>query len=156
MRPIAAVCALALAGCASFGSSGQEQIRSMVRLDPDTALRVAATQLQHHGYSVTELGNRTIITQPRAVPQYLRELSTNPSDPPQQLIFRVQTERAGFVSGTRIIVAGFLVPRSQTEGRTAPELRRAVPITEDNPRLFREVQIVAGWISDAANRKRGS
>ena len=157
MRRIAAACAvLALAGCASFGFSGQDTITSMVRVNADTALRIAATQLQHHGYTVNEIGNRTIITQPRAVPEYLRELSTKPSDPPQQLIFQVRTEQAGFMRGTRIRVAGYLVPRSQAATRTAPDKQRAVPITEDNPRLFREVQTVAGWISDAANRRRGS
>ena len=156
MRPLTAACTLALAGCSTFGfGGGRETVRATVRVHPDTALRIAATQLQHHGYTVTEIGNRTLITQPKVIPEYLRELSnkSKSQDPQQQWILRVQTERAGFISGSHITVAAYLVPRSQTGSRTAPELRRAIPVTEDNPRLFGEVQTVAGWITDAANRR---
>src|SRR5687768_18570405 len=77
MRRIAVVFAtLAIAGCATFGGRGseiQDAAWATARVNPDTLLRIAVTQLEHHGYSVQKLGERSVMTVPRTVPNYLRD-----------------------------------------------------------------------------------
>ena len=170
MRRLGVLCATLLAACAGMGGGGGESVSVNVPGTPDSVLRIAATQLQHHGYTVTQAGDGMLVTLPRAVPNYLIETS-NPApgkgraqqqaaqaaQAPQQWVLRVQTERIFLASGTRLRVAGFIVPPTVrlTSGNAVQQT--AIPITSENARLFREVQVVAQWIADAAARrpKRG-
>jgi hypothetical protein len=169
MRRLGVLCAFLLAACAGMGGGGgvSENVTLNVPGAPDSVLRLAVTQLQHHGYTVTQAGDGMIITLPKPVPNYLIETS-NPApakgrgqqsaaQASQQWVLRVQTEKIFLASGTRLRVAGFIVPQAVrlTSGNAVQQT--AIPITSENRRLFREVEVVAQWISDAATRrpKRG-
>jgi hypothetical protein len=156
MRPLILLSALLAAGCATFGWSGRDTLSTTVGVPADTALRIASTQLQHHGYTVSDIGSQEVITSPRRVPQYLVELSTNREEQAelaqQQLILSVRVQPMPYFAGSRIDVAGYLVPRPQ-KGATNQVMEDAILITEeDHPTLYREVRAAAGWISDAIRR----
>ncbi|HEX6060355.1 MAG TPA: hypothetical protein VFZ11_15200 [Gemmatimonadaceae bacterium] len=159
MRPLIPLATLLVAGCATFGWSGRDTLSTTVGVPADTAMRIASTQLRHHGYTVTDVSTSEIITAPRKVPQYLLPLSTNPEEAAEladrQLILSVRVRPAPYFAGSRIDVTGFLVPRA-TKGATNTVMEDAVLITEeDNPTLYREVRAAAGWISDALKRHDG-
>lgn len=150
---IALASLLVLAGACSgaFWRSEDGQVTTTVSLPADSALRVAATQLQHHGFRVYQVGDRELITEPRAVPEHARQ-----SGEGEQWIIRVGVEPLSFVRGSRVRVTGFTVPQETTVRPVSDNQVRenAVLVTGDrNPRLYREVEAVAGWINDAAGRR---
>lgn len=158
MRRIALVFAtLAIAGCATFGGRGseiQESAQATARINPDTLLRIAVTQLEHHGYTVQKLGGGSVMTIPRTVPNYLRSASAAPA-PAEQWVIRVTVDRVPFMGTSRVAVAGFVLPSGgAASGGNAATLERATVVTSENERLFAEVETVARWISDAAKRHR--
>ena len=157
MRPLTLLSTLLVAGCATFGWSGRETLTTMVGVPADSALRVAVTQLQHHGYTVHALGDVEVMTDPRRVPQYLVELSTDPAEQQElagrQLIISVRVQPAPYFNGSRVDVAGYLVP-PRPKGTTNTVMENATLITEsNNPTLYREVRAAAGWITDALQRR---
>lgn len=157
MRPLIPLATILVAGCATFGWSGRDTLSTTVGVPADTALRVASTQLRHHGYTVSEISASEVITVPRKVPQYLLPLSTNREEAAEladrQLILAVRVQPAPYFAGSRIDVTGYLVPRA-TKGATNTVMEDAILITEeDNPTLYREVRAAAGWISDALRRE---
>lgn len=160
MRRIAIVfTSLALAGCAAFSGGGggiQESAWASARLNPDTLMRLAVTQLEHHGYSVQRLGNRSAMTVPRPVPAYLRDTSAA-STPAQQWVVRVNVDQVPFMGNSRVEVTGFLLPSADAPAAGADGsavLARATTVTSQNRRMFGEVETVARWISDAAKRHK--
>ncbi len=67
MRPLIPLATLLVAGCATFGWSGRDTLSTTVGIPADTALRVASTQLRHHGYTVSDVSETEVITVPRQV-----------------------------------------------------------------------------------------
>jgi hypothetical protein len=156
MRPLILLSALGVAGCATFGWNGRDTLSTTVGVPADTALRIAATQLQHHGYAVNDIGSEQVMTSPRRVPQYLVQLSTDREEQAelaqQQIILSVRVQANPYFAGSRIDVTGYLVPRAQ-KGATNQVMEDAILITEEShPTLYREVRAAAGWISDAIRR----
>ncbi len=158
MRRFAVVfAALALAGCATLGGRGgeiQDAAWATARLNPDTLLRIAVTQLEHHGFSVQPLGERSVMTVPRTVPNYLRDAS-GAAAPAEQWVVRVNVDQVPFMGNSRVAVSAFVLPTGGTAAAGAANaavLERATPVTSENERMFREVETVARWISDAAKR----
>lgn len=149
MRATSVMCAMALVGCASFGAgSGQETVSQTVDVPVDTVLRIARTQLQLHNYKVGASSGNTLITEPRAVPGDVR-FAANRGEAEYWLV-RIDIGRR-MLGGTEIKVRGFRLP----EGRpTVPGSQPPmVPVTDDDQRLFNEIQAIANWIGDAARRK---
>jgi hypothetical protein len=156
MRPLIPLATLLVAGCATFGWSGRDTLSTTVGVPADTALRIASTQLAHHGYAVSDLGDGSVITTPRRVPQYLIPLSTSREEQAefakQQMILSVRVVPAPYFAGSRIDVTGYLLPQG-AKGATNQVMEEATLITEENnPTLYREVRAAAGWISDALRR----
>jgi hypothetical protein len=149
MRVTTVLCAMGLVGCASLGGgTGRETVSQTVDVPVDTVVRIAKTQLQLHNYKVGATSGSTIITEPRAVPGEVRDAANRREA--EYWVVRVEVGRKT-LGGTEIKVRGFLLP----EGRpTTPGSQPAmVPVTDADPRLFNEIQAIAGWIGDAARRK---
>lgn len=151
MRRVAITGLLLLGACIPFQHNVQTTTFT-VGLSPDTALRVATTQLEHHGFTVHDAGNRTVITMPHELPSNVRLASTNAG--PQQWLVRVSANRVIFGGGTRITVDGFLLPPRvyPTSGNVA--VQSAIPIDDNaNPQAYRELLAASGWLQDAMVRE---
>jgi hypothetical protein len=160
MFKITALAALAIvAGCARMrGSSNGDSVTTTVSLPRAQALEVARTQLVHHGFTVTGAGSDVLVTSPKLVPDYLREVSTAKQPSPQRWFLVVQGSDVRFFRGTHLRVNGYLLPPGAGTVAAVKNGARleqsAIPITEQNARLFREVQMAANWIISEANRKK--
>ncbi|GAC1514784.1 MAG: hypothetical protein NVS1B4_03310 [Gemmatimonadaceae bacterium] len=159
MRARIAVAVLTLSACSVFrgGPSGVRSNEDVVLAFPvpaDTALRVAITQLQLHNYRVNPAGPGLVVTSPRPVPDYLIEVSNDAkaSRPRQQWILRVQVDKQRFVSGSRVMVNGYILPPTGVITAGNRMSQHAIPVTAENVRLFREVQVVGEWIAEAVKR----
>lgn len=159
MFKFTALVALAtIVGCAKIrGTSNGDSVTTTVSLTRAQALDIARTQLVHHGFTVTGAGSDVLVTTPKPVPQYLREAST--ARPTQQKWFLVvQGSDVRFFRGTRLRVSGYLLPPGAGQVSSVANGQRleqnAIPITEQNARLFREVQAATNWIVSEANRKK--
>ena len=155
MRPmITAAAILALGACSrGFGGGGgtPEQVVTNVNTSVDSTLRVATTQLMHHGYKVSPAGENSIVTAPRAIPAYLVQKADSLRN--RQWILQVNVSRTAFLRGTRLAVMGYVVPPStNTVGSGPATAQRAIPVTNKSP-LFQEVRAVSGWIADETRRK---
>ena len=150
---VALVLATTLSGCARvFGrSDGSDAVQS-VPVSVDSILRVAATQLRHHGYEVTPAGDNGLVTAPRAVPEWLGGKDAAMKD--RQWFVQINAEPHFLARGTRLEVMGYLVPESASKmiTGTTPSVQNAVPVTSRHA-LYQEVRSIAGWIGDAARRK---
>ncbi len=154
MRP-AAACALAImfvAACSpAFWRSENGHVTTTVGLSADTALRLATTQLEHHGFRVYHLGEGELMTDVRAVPEHARQEGEG-----AQWVIRVSVEPLSFMRGSRMRVTGYTVPEGSPVRQAGNNQVRenAILVTDvRNPRLYREVEAIAGWISDAAGRQ---
>lgn len=146
-----------LSACAGMrGGSGSDDVSMNVGGSRAEALAVARTQLVHHGYEVTAVGEEMLVTSPKRVPEYLREVSTARPDA-QQWFLVVSAEKIRFFSGTRLRVAGYLLPPGAGTTQAVADGKRleqtAIPVTTSNPKLFREVEVVSSWIESASKRK---
>ncbi|MFL5561970.1 MAG: hypothetical protein ACJ79K_10885 [Gemmatimonadaceae bacterium] len=149
----------AVAGCGRLGrgTANGDSVTSTVGKTRAEALEIARTQLVHHGFTVTGAGSDVLVTTPKLVPDYLREVSTAKPNP-QRWFVVVQGSDVRFFRGTHVRVSGYLLPPgagtvAAVKNGTRLE-QSAIPITEQNARLFREVQAVSGWITSEANRKK--
>jgi len=94
-----------------------------------------------------------VVTAPKAVPNYLREVSTAKPQS-QQWFLVVTTEQMKFFRGTKVRVAGYMLPpgagttKAVTNGKRLQQ--EAVPVTSKDAKLFREVEMVASWIANEA------
>lgn len=146
------------AACAALrGTANKESVSMTVSTPRQTTMEVVRTQLLHHGFEVTGVGDQMIVTAPKAVPEYLREVST--AQPKGQRWFVVvESSDARFFRGTKLRVAGYLMPPGAGEVSAVVNGTRltqnAIPITQQNARMFREVEAVADWISSEAARKK--
>jgi hypothetical protein len=155
MRPlvVALLVSLPLGGCArAFGGGSNGDAVQNVRLSADSTLRIASTQLTHHGYTVQPVGQRSLVTTPRAIPDWLG--GKDPKMKGRLWFVQVNVEPQFLARGTKLAVVGFLVPESsQAANRTnAATAQNAIVVTSDNP-LHQEVRTIASWIADATRRK---
>lgn len=145
---LASMGALMLAACATVGGSASEGTSFRTELPADSAIRIATTQLQIHGYTIGVRGKDMITTAPRAVPQDLR--AAKAKRPVRRWVLRVHASRV-MLGGTEVHVAGFLVPDGATGNGNPPQ--GATRVEQEDRQLFSEVRAVAGWVRDAAQRK---
>jgi hypothetical protein len=159
MMKITTIATLAMvAGCARIrGTSNGDSVTTTVNAPRAQALDIARTQLVHHGFTVTGAGSDVLVTSPKLVPNYLREVSTEKQSS-QGWFLVVQGTDVRFFRGTHLRVAGYLLPPGAGQVSAVTNGKRleqsAIPITEQNARLFREVQAAANWIAAEANRKK--
>lgn len=147
--------AYVFSACASLGLGlGDERaVVENLNTPPDTILRIAMTQLEHHGFGVAQLSDNQVITTPMPVPDYIRQASDGSA--PQQYVIRVSTEPARFLAGSRLVVEGFLLPPEAMVAQANQVHQNMIPVTgATHPRLFDQVETVAGWIVDASRRSR--
>jgi hypothetical protein len=155
MRPyvVALLLSLPLGGCARvFGGGGGDAAQS-VPVSVDSTLRIAATQLQHHGYTVQPLGQNSLMTTPRPIPDWLAGKDEKMKG--RQWFVQVNAQSHYLARGSRLEVIGFLIPESASRMNTSnvATVQNAVQVTEENP-LYQEVKTIAGWIADAARRAK--
>jgi hypothetical protein len=148
MRTTSVLCAMVLAGCASLGGgTGRETVSRDLDVPVDTALRIARTQLQLHGYKVGATSGNTLTTQPRAVPGEVRDAANRKEA--EHWVVRVDVGRK-VLGGMQVRVRGYRLHegRPQTPGSQPP----MVAVTDADRRLFSELEANAGWIADASRR----
>lgn len=154
------VLALALTAACASGPWGAERsnVASSLGTPVDSVLRIATTQLQNHGFEVMELGEGVIVTAPRPMPDYLRGgVETGEGRDATHWVMRVSVERVPFMQGTRLNVAGYLLPSGTTVARDDAVSQDAIPITSiSHPRAHREIEEMSQRITEAARRHRRS
>ena len=157
MRTFAALALVLSAACSSaLWRADGRRVTSTVPLPVDSVLRVATTQLQHHGFEVHHLGGGVLITMPRPVPSHAVSGSAS-SGEGENWIVRVSAEPLSFVQGSRMQVTAYTLPPGATLATDERLQQDAVQVTTiRNARLFRELEAVAGWINDAAQRRQTS
>ena len=137
-----------LAGCATLGGgTGRETASRTVDVPVDTAVRIAKTQLQLHGYKVGATSGATVMTEPRAVPGEVRDAANRQEA--EYWVVRVDVGRKT-MGGTEIKVTGFRLPEGRP--KTPGAQPKMVPVTDADQRLFSELTTIAGWIADASQR----
>jgi hypothetical protein len=154
---LAVLAAVAACGGRWSGTSNGDSVTATVGTTRAQALEIARTQLVHHGFTVTGAGSDVLVTNPKLVPNYLREVSTaKPST--QRWFVVVQASDVRFFRGTHLRVNGYLLPAGAGTVEAVKNGTRleqaAIPITEQNARLFREVQAVSDWITSEAKRTK--
>jgi hypothetical protein len=148
MRTTTVLCAVVLAGCASLGGgTGRETVSRDVDVPVDTALRIARTQLQLHGYKVGATGGNAVITEPRAVPGEVRDAANRQEAEHWVVRVDVSTRTLG---GTQIQVRGYRLPEGRP--RTPGSQPTMIAVSDADRRLFGELEAIAGWIADASRR----
>jgi hypothetical protein len=155
-----AIATLAItAACANIGGGPSgDSVAMTVGLNRQATMETARTQLMHHGFTVTGVGDEMLVTAPKTVPEYLREVSTAKPAKGQSWFLVVESSDARFFRGTHLRVTGYLMPpgagtvAAVTNGKRLEQ--NAIPITQQNPRLFREVQAAADWIESATQQKK--
>jgi hypothetical protein len=146
---------LAVTGACAGGNRGpaESDFQANVRLSADSTLRIARTQLELHGFTVTAAGENALVTSPRPLRADLQ--GGSPALRSRQWMLRVETSRRALVGGSRLRVIGYLLPPQATDARsTGPTSQPATVITSDQTALFGEVRAVGGWIQDSAGRAK--
>ena len=156
MRTFAALALVLTAACSSaILSADGRRVTSTIALPVDSVLRVATTQLEHHGFEVHNLGSGILITMPRPVPAHAATPGAATSRESENWVVRVSAEPLSFVRGSRLQVSAYTLPPGATLATDEQLQQDAIQVTSVlNPQLFREVEAVAGWINDAAQRRR--
>jgi hypothetical protein len=154
MRPlvVALLLAASASGCARLLGGSERDVVQSVPVSVDSTLRIAATQLRHHGYTVTPVGDNSLVTTPRAVPDWLGDKEGKMKG--RQWFVQVNAEPHFLARGTRIEVVGYLMPEDAPRAGTSttPSVQNAITVTSQH-QLYQEVRAIATWIGDAARRK---
>lgn len=146
-RVAAAATVVLASACARSTWIGQDALTRAVPSTPDATLAAAAQALAAHGYKPQLVNGQLVVTLPQPVPQYTREVSTNPAGEPQRWIIEVTAAKNDLQAGSALTVMGYLVP-PPTPGDSG-STRTATPVTQRDQALFREVQRIGNWIVDA-------
>jgi hypothetical protein len=151
MRRVLALAAVVmLAACAVYRGPEQDNLAFTAPVTVDSALSLAAAQLQLHGYTVTRQATNVVVTRPRIIPSELRNPQRDRAATYWVLRVEITTSLA---NEARFRVSGYVVPDTRpTDGQVST---RTVTVTAADRQLFNEVQAVAGWIRDAAQRAVG-
>ena len=152
MRPIHAASLVLLASaCSMFRYSPADKTEATVPTNQATTVEIARTQLQHHGFTVQDLGGGVLVTAPRRLEAHQRDSAQGAAaSQGDQWFLRVLVEPASFTAGSRMRVWGFVVPRVNPE--TGAQRVDAVPVASRD-KLYADVRAAAGWIYDEASRK---
>lgn len=155
VRALALAAAVTIAAACTGGNRGpgESDYEANVRIPADSALRIARTQLQLHGFTVTAAGEDALVTTPRLLRADLQGAGAELKN--RHWMVRVETSRRALVGGSRVRVIGYLLPPPPKDTRVAgPTSQPATVITSDQTALFGEVRAVGGWIEDAAGRAK--
>ena len=161
---VVALALLAAAACARSPFGATTNVSGAVPVSTDSVLRVAQAELQAQGYQTVYDTTGIVFTMPRDIPENLRDSTTSAKG--NQWIVQVTATNPRFLGGTRVRVAGFIVPMATTQGgsRTttlangdttaARQPQDAIPVSEESSRLFAEVRSLHDRIIAATNRRR--
>ena len=160
MATVTATVSVVAGGCAHVGSGsaggGDNAYEAVVSLRPDSTLRIARTQLEHHNYKVSAAGPNAIVTLPAPIPAYLQDKSGTTKG--RYWMLRVSTAPQTFGGGTRLTVVGYVLPTASrpaaAAAAAAPAPQEATVVTSANRALFDEVRAAGRWIEDEAKRTR--
>lgn len=149
-------------GCARTGATaggrggGETSYQAVVSLRPDSTLRIARTQLEHHNYKVSDAGPNAIVTLPALIPVHLQDKSG--ANKGRYWVLRVAVDPQSLGSNSRLTVTGYVLPpaAARAAGTAAPAPAAAIPVTSADRALFGEIRAAGKWIQDEAwrNRKR--
>src|SRR5215216_2490934 len=108
--------AFALLGtaCARSPFGAATDVTANVGVSIDSVLRVAQTELRSQGYQTVYDTSGIVFTMPRDIPENLRDSASTSKG--QQWMLQVTATNPRFFGGTRVRVAGFIVPTSATQG----------------------------------------
>lgn len=150
--------ALTTACASSPWGADRSNVASSLGTPVDSVLRIATTHLQNHGFDVMDLGEGVIVTAPRPMPDYLRGgVESGQGRDATHWVMRVSVARIPFMQGTRLNVAGYLLPGGSTLARDDAVSQEAIPITSiSHPTAYREIEEMSARITEAARRHRKS
>jgi hypothetical protein len=154
--PALALLAL-VSACALRQAEGIQDLTFSVPSSADTVLARARVELTELGYELTPTEARLLLTAPRPIPDSLARGSDGATDVTGQLwVLRVTATDQTFSAGSRATVSAFYFP-VPAPGDASPGnvvLHSSTPVTAAaTPRLFTELQRVAGRIQAAAVRR---
>ena len=154
MRPlvVALLLTVSASGCARLLGGNAREAEQNVPVSRDSVLRIAETQLRHHGFTVTPVGDNSLVTSPRPVPEWLGSKDGQMKN--RQWFVRIDVEPLFLQRGSRFSVTGYLIPEgaARTGTDTTPVVQNAITVTSEH-QLYQEVRAIAGWIGDASRRK---
>ena len=154
MRYSMLIFALLGAGCARMSWQGDQTLSRDVASPSDSVLVAAVQALREHGYDARIVGNQTIITSPKAVPQFTRPVSTAADTMPDSWIVQVNVAPNNVRAGTTLSVSAFLVPRASERASDTTTKRLSVPVNSSQPVLMQEVERIGNWIIEATSTRQ--
>lgn len=154
MRRIPLLVLVLAISCARMSWEGDRTLSRDVQAAPDSLMLIAAQTLREHGYDVRMVEDGSIVTAPKAIPQYSRPVSTAPDTMPSKWVLQLRVSPNTIRSGSRLSVTGFLVPRASERATDTTQARATVPVTSDQPELFRELERVGNWIVESVAARR--
>jgi hypothetical protein len=148
--------ALALLGtaCARLTWQGTQTLSRDVSAPSDSVLVAAVQALRDHGYDARIVGNQTIVTAPKAVPQFTRPVSTAADTMPDSWILQVDVQPNQLRAGTTLAVSAFLIPRASQRSADTTQKRLALPVNSSQPVLMQEVERIGNWIVEATAARK--
>lgn len=141
-------------GCARLSWQGNQTISRDVAAPSDTILIAAVQALREHGYDARIVGNQTIVTAPKAVPQFTRPVSTAADTLPDSWIVQVDVMQNQLRAGSTVAVSAFLVPRASEKSADTTQKRNALPVSSSQPVLMQEVERIGNWIVEATAARK--
>ena len=152
MRPLAALLVLALPACAVFGRGRSNFTDTTVPTSAATTIKIARTQLEHHGYTIASEAENLLVTNPKPLQQYPRDTS-GAAAKGDRWFLRVEVQSASFTAGSRMTVQGFVVPKVAKASSGGAQQVDAILVTDRDGDLWNDVRAAARWIVDEANRQ---
>jgi hypothetical protein len=154
MRYSILVVTLLGAGCARMTWQGDQTLSRDVSSPSDSVLVAAVQALREHGYDARIVGNQTIVTAPKAVPQFTRPVSTAADTLPDSWVVQVNVAPNNVRAGSTLSVSAFLIPRASERASDTTVKRLSVPVTSSQPVLMQEVERIGNWILDATDARK--
>ena len=151
MRVFTLAAALALSACsaAAIGGGSGQAVTINVNVRPDSLHKAAVNYLTNAGFTATRLADSTLVTAPMIIPERARSATTQD----QQWVLQIKSEKNFLMSGSRLRVAGFVVPPASNMPVDTTTVSRATPITTRNALLYNEVRAVADAIANSVGRR---
>lgn len=147
MRRLSVLLFLSVTACARLDWQGTQSLTRDVPLPVDSLLVTAARALEAHGYHTRIVNGEAVVTLPKAVPGFERDVSTA-AGPERLWVVQVMAATNRTRAGTKLTVAGFLIPHD-----SGAVVQRTIPITAADPELFKQLEVVGNWIVDALGKQ---